>query len=822
MNKKNKIILIFSLASLIGLASFFTYFNIILKPDFEKVKALSDFKPNITTKIYDQNNILISELFRQKREVVPLEKIPVDLVNAFIALEDNEFYNHFGVNPKGIVRAFFINIFAGGIKQGGSTITQQLAKILLTSRQRNLYRKIKEAFLAIILEFNLPKEKILSLYLNQIFLGHGAYGVESASKLYFNKHVWELNLAEASLIATLPAAPNRFSPIRHPKKSMQRHKVALAKMVQMGFTTIPKAEESYSQFWSNYLDFLQEIPPTLNTWNSKVDKAPWFTEYIRQKLVAQFGEKKVYEDGLQVYTTLDLKKQLLAQKKIKSALQKQTKVSFNLSFKNEDYFIDNYLEPIILFSDLFGLNSLQNKGSRQQKKINEYFCHNISEELEGLNLLTGHESLAHFLNKYKKTYNKEKDMQKVEGALVSIDHRTGYIEALVGGSEFNTINQLNRALMAKRQTGSAIKPFLYASAFASGHFTPASTMLDSPLIYLDPEGDDWLPENYGGQYFGLVRLHEALIKSINIISIKIADKLKIDYVANYYAKVLKFNEKENRERIPRNFSISLGSFEVTPFELTRAYAIIANQGKEVIPFAIRYIKSREDKIIDQPENEINQILKKKEEDGSIYIMDKGVAQIMTNLLKDVVEKGTGKAAALDRPAAGKTGTTNNWRDAWFCGFTSTLTTGVWVGYDKMNLSLGIGQAGGRVAAPLWGSYMQEALQGEADENFNPLNLLVEKEICAKSGLLASSDCKDVLKEYFLEDTWPDQECQSCEDKSKYFNPLDKGPKDNISLKQKKKIWETIKNNKDSLLDHLDNDLRDDTDKSSKDIDEIEK
>jgi len=312
--------------------AFFT----ILIVDFQNVKALANFKPSITTKIYDKNNILISELFRQKREIVPFEKIPDNLVHAFIAIEDNEFYDHHGVNVKGIVRAFFINIFAGRIKQGGSTITQQLSKILLTSRKRNIYRKIKEAFIALMMEFSYSKNEILHLYLNQIFLGQGAYGVESAAGLYFDKHVWDLNLAECALIATLPSAPNRLSPIRHPKRSMQRHRIVLARMVEMGYVSVKEAEKAYLEFWPGFLDRISEIAPTQNTWSSRINRAPWFTEHIRRKLIRKYGSDVVYNKGLLVYTTLDLKKQIAGRKALEEALEKQTAVSSKLSFKNDD------------------------------------------------------------------------------------------------------------------------------------------------------------------------------------------------------------------------------------------------------------------------------------------------------------------------------------------------------------------------------------------------------------------------------------------------------------------------------------------------------
>jgi len=789
------------------IAGIFIAFFVILIVDFLNVRALANFQPNVTTKIYDKNNILVSELFAQKREVVPFEKIPKDLVHAFIAIEDNEFYEHYGINIKGIVRAFFINILAGGIKQGGSTITQQLSKILLTSRQRSIYRKIKEAFISLMMEAFYSKDEILNLYLNQIFLGHGAYGVESASQIYFNKHVWELNTAQCALLASLPSSPNRLSPIRHPKASMARHRIVLAKMVEMGFLTVDEAEKSYLQFWPDYLVYTADIAPTLNTFSSRIDKAPWFTEYIRRQLVSTYGEEAVYNKGLLVYTTLDLKKQVAAQRILSEGLENQSGTSVALSFKNADYIMDNFYDTVSLVSDLFDINSITRTGSRQNEKINSVFRDEIAEELEGLNYLAGIEEIGDFFGEYKGTYLDDRNLQKVEGCIVSINQNNGYIEALVGGSEFTSINQLNRAMQSRRQPGSAIKPLLYAAAFESGDFTPATAILDSPIVFLDNEGGDWLPENYEGEYYGLVRLRKALALSINVVSIRIAEKLGIEYIMKYYARLLKIEAGDAKKRIPRNFSIALGSLEVSPFELTRAYAIIANGGKDVIPFSIRYITDRDGKILENREEDVSKLLAEKQKNGTIQIIKPETAQVMISMLRGVIAGGTGGSASPGRPAGGKTGTTNNWRDAWFVGFVPQVTTGLWVGFDKMGLSLGIGQAGGSVAAPIWGRYMRDGLEHEPVLEFPTYAGLIEQEVCERTGLLPSSSCRNVLKEYFISGTVPEKECDTCANIDHDISMPVKGPRDNISKGQKENIIRNLKKNAgDSIIDDIGNDL----------------
>lgn len=782
-------------------------FIIILINDYQKVRDLAHFRPSVTTRIYDKNDILIAELFKQKREVVDFEKIPKHLRHAFIAMEDNEFYDHFGINLKGIVRAFFINILAGGIRQGGSTITQQTAKILLTSRKRNIYRKIKEAFIAIMMEMGYSKNDIFSLYLNQIYLGHGAYGVESAAGLYFKKHVWELNLAECAILSTLPSAPNRLSPIRHPKRSMQRHRIALAKMVEMGFLTVTEAEKAYLDFWPDYLRHVESTSPSLNVFSNRVNRAPWFTEYIRRKLVRKYGSEMVYNKGLLVYTTLDIKKQMAGQEVLEKALEKQTTVSSRLQFKNDSYFNDNFTDMVGLISDLFDINQFRKRGSRQNEKLNNYVRTELIEELEGLNYLTGISNISDFIDEYKGTYLQDRDLQKVEGCLISINQKNGYIEALIGGSEFSSINQLIRPMQSRRQPGSAIKPLLYSAAIESREFTPATAVLDSPIVYLDNEGGDWLPENYEGQYYGLLRLRKALALSINVISIRLAEKIGIERVLTYYQRLLRMSSAEAKKRIPRNFSIALGSLEVSPYELTRAYAIIANGGKDVIPFTIRYIKDQEGKVLENREKDVALLLKEKAKKGVLQVIKPSTAQVMISLLRGVVSAGTGRGAFPGRPAAGKTGTTNNWKDAWFVGFVPQLTTGIWIGYDKLGLSLGIGQAGGAVSAPVWGRYMRAALKHEPVQGFPTYAGLTEKEVCSRTGLLPSSACQKVIKEIFVPGTEPEKECETCAGITHDLNLPKKGPRDNISRRQKASVLRNIKKRRDSsVIDDLSDDL----------------
>lgn len=775
-------------------------FVIMLAVDFYHVRQLSDYQANVSTKILDKNGELMSELFWQKRDVVPYSKMPKNLVNAFIAVEDNDFYDHWGINPRGIIRAFFINIASGRVRQGGSTITQQLAKILLTDKKRSLFRKIKEAGISLMIEASYPKDKIMELYLNQIFLGHGANGVETAAKFYFDKHVDQLNLAECSLLATLPSSPNNYSPIRFPERAMRNHRMALAKMVDMGFCTKDQAEKAYIEFWPPYLQYINDLPPTATAVSERTDRTPWFTEYVRRRIVEKYGEETVFNKGLVVYTTCDVKKQEAAEKVLRERLKNQNIQSGNLLFKNDDAVIENVMPTAELFAILFDLNPIPSKTTLQQKKINDIFQDQILDQFDGLSFIAGTDPVNDFMAQYRDKYIQEKGFQNVEGAIITLNHNNGYIEAMVGGSAFTSINQLNRAMQARRQSGSAIKPLLYAAAFDMKKFSPASAVLDSPVVYIDNEGGDWIPENYDTDYEGLTRLRVALQKSLNTVSIRIAEKVGISNVLDYYARFLHFTDAEKKKRIRRDMSIALGSVEISPYEMARAYGIIARGGTDFNPFAIRKITDGKGNLLENPEEE----MAKKQ--GTRQIIKPETAQAMISMLQSVMAGGTGGGASIGRPAGGKTGTTNNWKDAWFCGFTPDVTSCVWVGYDGLGMSLGAGQTGGAIAAPLWGDYMRRAVAADPVTNFPHYAGLEEATVCEKSGLLPSSSCETTISEIFVPGTVPTKECDLCsEGDAKAASGLKrKGPKDNVVSKQKDEIFNKIK--KPGKVEGIGNDL----------------
>lgn len=783
-----------------GILSFI--FCIMLVVDFIKVRELAEFTPDTTTRLYDRNGELISELFKEKRDVVKYEDMPQNLVNAFVAMEDNDFYSHIGINPKAIIRAMLVNASSLSIKQGGSTITQQLAKVLMTSGKRTIFRKVKDVFLALMIDAYYDKNKIMELYLNQLYLGHETYGVQAASMFYFRKNVRDLNLAQCALLATLPSAPQRYSPIVNLKRSRQMHLLALAKMADMGFITVKEGEKAFADFWDNYYYDINMRSPSDNAWSMRVDKAPWFTEYVRRQLIKDMGEEEVYSSGLKVYTTLDLRKQLAANDVMESALKQQNAVSSQLLFMKEDIITEQYSAEAEMFTLLFGLNSLSNKGSLENKKINDAFKQDFLDETELINFFAGSANLAGTLSEYSFNNFQDKDFLKVQGALISVNQNNGYIEAMIGGSTFERLNQLNRSVQSFRQPGSSIKPLLYAAAFEKGDFSPASSFFDSPAFYLDSEGGDWTPENYEGGYNGMMTLRRALAMSINVISVKLAEAIGIQNVMNYYASFFSMNGAEAKRRIPRNFSIALGSIDVTPLEMTRAYGAIANGGLEVFPCSILYVKNRKGEMIKNYTED-----HKKEMSKQRRIIEAATSQIMISMLQSTINAGTGGGAYPGRPACGKTGTTSGWRDAWFVGFTPEVTTAIWFGYDTQGISLGPGQTGGGIAAPTWGRYMRQALASYPVQSFPQYAGLESLKVCAFSGMLPSPDCTELIDEVFIPGKTAKETCKFCADRKNGFNLDIKGPKESIVEKNKTEINSGIKSLKgDRVLDNIGEDL----------------
>ncbi len=724
------------------------------------ISELEHYKPSIPTKIYDIKNRLISEYFIEQREIIPYKDIPKNLIKAVIAVEDNDFYEHKGINFQGIIRAFFVNIIAGRIKEGGSTITQQLAKILFTSRKRTYFRKIKEVWLALQIEKLYTKQEILEFYFNQVYLGHGAYGIESAARLYFNKHTKDLTLSECALLAGLPAAPNKYSPLRNPKNAQKRQWKVLKNMIALNMIDEKTAKESFYDFWVNYQTKI--LSPNLSIWKIRQDKAPYFTEYIRRKVEKEYGKSALYREGLKIYTTLDIDMQKYAQEALWSKIKEQNELYKKNLLNVNEYFDKNFTDLISLLGIALN-NEKINKLTdlKEVNRITHVFKYDIIDELDAVSLLFGADDLHKFITSYKNKRFNRKYSGNVEGALIALEPKTGYIKAMVGGSGFSSDNQVNRTVQSHRQPGSAFKPFVYVAALDTGEFTPATTFVDEPIVYIDKEGKEWIPNNYSGRYYGLVTLRRALQHSINIISVKLADKLGVEKVRALAARLLHiYSYKERVKYLPNDLSLALGTASVTPLQMANAFAIFANKGRDVIPISIRYIADRNGNLIKNYEYKI--LTKPK-----ARILTPQIAFLITDMLKSVFKPGgTAWGAAIKNNfyyvAAGKTGTTDNWRDTWFVGYNKVLSAAVWLGFDNPQRSLGVGQDAGHVAAPIWMKFFKNVFKNRYVPDFAVPENITKKIICLHSGKLPSSYCKDIGPEYFLKGTEPTEVCTECQ------------------------------------------------------------
>ncbi len=675
MVKKLILITLTALATLGGISLGVLYYLYSKLPD---PKLLENWSPPQASKVYDEKGRYYGSIGIQRRFYVPLEKIPPNVINAFIATEDQNFWKHPGVDPISIIRAAIVNYKAGRIVQGGSTITQQLAKNLFLSPQRTVERKIKEILLAIKIERTFPKEKILELYLNQIYLGSGAYGVEAAARTYFGKHVWELNLEEAALLAALPKAPAKYNPFYHPERALKRRNYVLKRMLEEGYIS----QEEYERAVNAPLKVKKE---------NKYKFSDYFLDMVKEYVFRKYGELG-YKGNLRIYTTINLDFQRQAQESLKRGLQNLAK-NIGIPFlpESEEDMEKAYKKV---------LRNLQ-RGKIYVARIVSYENNIMTVEIHGRKLkgeikdlnVAGHK---YIFVKYLGG-NRVEIIPDLEGAVVTIDAKTGEIKAIVGGRSYS-YTQFNRATKAYRQPGSAIKPIIYMGALLKG-MTQISIIDASPKEYYDPsKGEYWIPKNYDRKTYGRLTLRYALAHSINTAAVNLLDKIG-------FGIVLDVGKKLGLDNLKPYYSLALGTVEVTPLELTSAYQVFANIGVKCEPFFIKKIVAPDGKILEENKPNCREVLPPPE------------TRVLVDMLRAVVLEGTGaRAKNINRVIAGKTGTTNNYQDAWFVGFSPDLVTGVWVGYD-VKKSLGNGMSGSRAALPIWLDYMKHALQYYPNRDF---------------------------------------------------------------------------------------------------------
>ncbi|HOP61833.1 MAG TPA: PBP1A family penicillin-binding protein [Spirochaetota bacterium] len=717
--------------------------------NYSGIHNLKKFQPSIPTRLYDVNGELIAELFQEKRNLVSFDELPHTVINAFLAQEDKDFYEHFGINPMAIIRAMGKNIIASvknlrpTIVQGGSTITQQLAKQLFTESERTLARKVFEAVLALQIEKKFTKNEILEMYFNQVYLGHGCYGIKTAADFYFNKDVEHLSLIEGAVLSALPSKPAGYSPLKFPKEAYVKNRDTLDRMVSTGFVDKKRADEIYEAFWPGFIESLRTEFPTKTALSKSEDKAPYFTDYVRQILDARFGKDVMYNEGLSVYTTLNLKRQRIAEKYMTRGVEDQNKISSRMNRMGgavDGGLFGAYGALRMIFS-LPGLLVVNDQTTRFKKNLADGFI----DTLDILALLSDAPKSTDVIETFRAGISGISTSMKVEGAFIAVEPQTGYITSMIGGSEFEVSNQYNRAVQARRQPGSAFKPFVYGSGIFNKVISTATVLPDVPIIDIDAAGTTWSPDNYEGDFSGMVSIQKALAQSINIISIRIFDLVGADNVIDYASKMLKVPQS----RFTPSPALALGTVELTPLEMATGFSIYANRGRDVIPFSIRYVLDRDGNELANIEEEVGNIIASKEIDGTIQVIPEAVAYIMTTLMRGVVNHGTPtyairNQAGFTKQAAGKTGTTQNWTDAWFCGFTADIAAVIWMGYDKPFMTLGKGQSAAGLAAPIWGYYMKEVYNGMPDPIFPPRPAGVEnKGVCMYTGLIPGPNCHKI-------------------------------------------------------------------------------
>jgi penicillin-binding protein 1A len=748
----------------------------ILSFGLPTVESLKDYKPLPGTTILAEDGRVLGRITVEKGVYVPLARIPKFMKDAVLATEDPRFYQHHGLDYRGIMRAALKNIIRLRVSQGGSTITQQLTKVVFLSPERSFIRKIREIILARRLEKEITKDEILELYFNRIYFGHGAYGVQMAAKTYFGKNVGDVNPAEAALLAGLPKAPMVYSPYSDIDLTKLRQWQVLKRMIDEGYLTEEKAQEIYNQ------------PINLENLRAQEDVAPHVVDHVRKYIESKYGEEKLYQGGIKVYTAIDYDLQRAATNSLKEglrALDKRQGFRGRFGYKELKSTAMEWssLRVLVKPGEVFNAHVLV---------VGDYY---LTVKGRGMTGYVMQEDMAWALLKPKKhkddpdefkkpqeilqpgdivkvrfkDFDKKKKLASflldqtplVEGAVVSIEPYTGYVRAMVGGYDF-VEGGFNHATEAKRQPGSSFKPFIYGAALEVKEgeqylFTPASILMDLPVIHEKSEFEQkgWKPTNYDERFLGPMRLRTALALSRNAVTVGLLEKIGLD-------KAIGFARKAGiTSDISYDYTTALGSSVVTPLELTSAYATLASQGVRTEPILIKSVIDGNGAVLEgyQP--------------NPVESVDRTTAYLVTSLLKSVVEEGTGKGAkALGKTIAGKTGTTNRYVDAWFMGYTPGIVTGVWVGYDNAAASLGDRETGARAALPIWVGTMARALADKPNEDFAAPEDVVFVKIDPESGLLARDGDPEAITDVFRKGSEPVQYAETA--KKQNFYSLDQG------------------------------------------------
>lgn len=742
----------------------------------------TEFTTALPTKLLDINGELITEFASdEKREIISLQKLPQHMIDALITREDKIFFEHHGFSVKSVLRAV-VGKLTGRSLGGGSTLTQQIAGTLYCDRtEMSLTRKLKELWWAVQMERRYSKNEILELYLNRIYFGGGTYGVNAASKYYFGHDATRITPAEAAILVIQLSNPAFYNPFDHPNRAMDRQQDVLNSMVSAGYLTKNEADESFNNYWLNF-DYTRT---STSAYFMRDDKAPWFSEYVRRELGSMiYGAEDIYTSGFTVNTTLNLSHQAAAQTVMEKYIARANKLYQRSSSDRMSGSFSKYIPLTELMALTFNLPEMKVSEQRVETVSRSKYINQINPIIDVMSLMLGLENIkVGVVNKTNAIAKQVDEKTTIEGTLISLENDTGYITALVGGSKFDQENQFIRAVQAKLQPGSTFKPLYYSAAIDSRKFTPTTEISDTPVVFYTADGKPYIPQNFKGEWMGNVQFWYALAHSMNVPSLKVLDGIGFEAAIKRAVALLGISQEElpSRAFVP-GYPLGLGVCSVRPIEMARAFAIFANGGKEVTPMAVRTVEDKNGNVILNPEREIREAQKTKGD--AIQIITPQTAFVMTQLLENTVKSGTlawgsnrqstnwnlssgskftykdeqGRSYTI--PAAGKTGTTQNWADAWTVGFTPYYTAALWFGFDKPGQSLGLTITGSTLAGVAWGDFFGAIHNGLPYKDFTrPPNGVVEATVCSVSGGLLTPECgANQTTQWYLEGTQPTDFC----------------------------------------------------------------
>jgi penicillin-binding protein 1A len=726
---------------------------VMVVPTLPSLESLTDYRPKIPLRVYSVDGQLIGEFGEERRAVVKLEQVPKQLIDAIVAAEDERFYQHGGVDYLGVARAALSNFTSGGVRQGASTITMQVARNFFLTKEKTLTRKFNEMLLAFKIESSLSKQQIIELYINQIYLGQRAYGFASAAQIYYGKPLDRLTIAEHAMLAGLPKAPSRFNPVTNPARAKLRQQYVLRRMRELDMITPQQLADAG-----------KEVPPVRQAMNEYGVRADYFAEMVRAQMFERYGEE-IYTRGLKVHTTLNVEHQRAAYQAVRKGVLEYDKrhgyrgpeAYVELTGQLTDERLEDALQDVIDSDELYAAIVLDAtpklvrvyRAGGERIDIGEdglKFAARMLGDKVAPNQRIRRGAIIR-ISRDEKNRWQIVQLPVVESAFVAADPRTGAIRALVGGFDFNR-NQFNHVTQALRQPGSSFKPFVYSAALEKG-FTAATVINDAPLTFSAAQtgSEPWEPKNYDGKFDGPMRLRTALAKSKNLVSVRILQAISPQYAQDYITR-FGFDPKMH----PPYLTMALGAGNVTPMQMLGAYAVFANGGYRIAPYFVERVE-------DDKGNKLTVNQPQVAGESAERVIDSRNAFIMSSLMRDVVRAGTAtRAMRLKRnDLAGKTGTTNEFVDAWFGGFQSTLVAVAWMGFDQPK-TLGRNETGGSAALPIWIDYMAVALKNVPEEPFSPPAGVMVMQIDPETGVRASAGG---ISEYFYQEfPAPDHSAES--------------------------------------------------------------